>query len=59
MAKTHLSLNNKAVAEANAVAEPFLKAHKEALLALDQAGSAYREVWQHAYAQAMKAPRNN
>jgi hypothetical protein len=54
-----LQLNQKAIAEANTVSAPFLKAYKEVLLTLDQAGSQYREVWQHAYANALKAPRNN
>lgn len=58
MSKYKLQLNDKAIAEANAVAAPFLEVHRKACVAVENSASEYREVWHCAYADALKAPRN-
>jgi hypothetical protein len=58
MNSTELQLNHKAIAEANAVAAPFIKAKDEARIAYETAETDAMVAWQEAYANAMKAPRN-
>ena len=53
-----LELNHKAIAEANAVAAPFVRTQDEARLAYEQAEAVAESVWREAYAVAVKAPRN-
>ena len=58
MNATELQLNHKAIAEANAVAAPFVKAKDEARIAYETAETEAMVAWQEAYAIALKVPRN-
>jgi hypothetical protein len=59
MGSNELQLNCKAIAEANKATAPLLEVHRKACVVMENARMDYTEAWQYAYANALKAPRNN
>ncbi len=53
-----LSLNHNAIAKANAVAAPFVRARDRACVAYETAETEATAAWREAYEHALKAPRN-
>ena len=58
MGTNELQLNTEAIAEANKATAPLLEAHRKTCVAMENARMDYTEAWQYAYANALKAPRN-